>query len=238
MGALDPVVGFFRSVSKQILGRALGTTYPSTAARAQSRLPEKDARRHALDALALFLSSVDFAQPGQPGTFRVPAERVYVEWPTAGTEVKLPAFGTSGFGQATQDPPWLGAPIVLEDTFNAYGRGTALAWVGVHAEALVLEAWCRTVPERDSVHAGLKLVFRASEGRGSVLLPLPCYFDRVAMFTLRGTTMIDEPEAVATGRRRLLCALDLWVPEVALIDAGTLRPIVRSALVPPDQALP
>lgn len=235
MGALDPVVGFFRSVSKQILGRALGTTYPHPA-RAPSRLPEKDARRHALDALALLLASVDFAEPGRPGTFRVPT--VYVEWPPAGVEPKLPAFGTSGFGQATQDPPWLGAPIVLEDTFGRYGQGTALAWLGVHAEAFVLEAWCKTVPQRDSVHAGLKLVFRASEGRGSVLLPLPCYYDRAAMFTLRGTTVVDEPEAVATNRRRVLFALDLWVPEVALVDAGTLRPIVRSATVAPDQALP
>ena len=236
MGVLDPAVGLFRAIQRQIVGRVLGTSYPH-AARAESRLPEKDARRHALDALADFLAAVDFANPGRPGTWRIPRGRVFAEWPGPEVEVQLPAAGFGGFAQATSEPSWLGPPLVLEETLDRYGAGTALAWLGTHKESLTPEVWLRDAPERDAAHAALKLVFRASEGRGSVLLPLPCYFDRRAMFTLRGTTVVDEPEAVATGRRRLLLALDLWVPEVALVDAGTLRVIARTATQPPDQAL-
>lgn len=224
-------LGLFRTVAPRLADRVLGSAYPG----AQRRLPEKDAREHALDALRALIAEVDFAKPGDAGTFRIPVDRVYAEWPQSQIkEPRLPAVGVSGFAQASVEHDFIGGPQLLEDTLGRYGRGTALAWVGTHEEALTLEPWCRSDPERQAVLAGLKAVFRASEARGSLLVPLPCYFDRVARFTLTGVTVPDEPESVATGKRRLLLTVALWVPDVLLVDAGTMRPVVRTAVVPPD----
>lgn len=232
MSALDVAIGLFRRLSPLLADRVLGASRPG----AQQRPQEKGARRHALDALRAYLTEVDVALPGQPGTFRVPAERIHAEWPAEGTIPKLPAVGPVGFAPAKREPPWLGGPQLLDDTLDRFALCSALAWVGAHAERVNLEVWCRNVPERDAVDKAFTDAFRASELRGSLLLPMPDYFDRVARFTLIESTTIDEPEAVATARRRLLLAVDLWAPEVVLVDAGTLRPVVRASTLSAAEA--
>lgn len=230
MGLRDLALGIFAPLAKLLVGTPVGTTYPGR----QRRFPEQDGREHALQALRAYVAAVPFADPEKAGaSFRMSDRDIHADFAPADQEPRLPAAGVVS-AQADLGFEYLGGEIYEEDTLHLYGRDTALVFFGWHAEDVVVELWCANVPQRRSVVAGLKFAFWAQEGRGSVDLRLPGYFDRSARFTLSKAWVIDEPESLKGGRRRALLTLHLQVPEVMLVDAGTMRPIQRLEVTAAD----
>ena len=226
MGAKDVLLGIFAPLARLLKDVPLGAVYPGN----RKRFPEQDGREIALAALRKYLAAIPFADPEKASeTLRIEEKDIHAEWAADGQEPALPAAGVVS-APADLDFEYLGGQIYLDDTLDKYGQGTALVFFGYHTEDLVIEVWCRDVPQRRAVVAGLKLAFWASDGRGSIDLVLDKYYDRSARFWLHKAWVPDEPEGLRGGRRRALLTVRLQVPEVLLVDAGSMRPITRTSL--------
>ena len=226
----DLALGLFAPLTKLLASAPIGTTYPGRV----RRFPERDGREHALQALRRYVAAVPFADPERAGqSFGIDERDVHADFAPADQEPKLPAAGVVS-AQADLDFAYLGGQIFEEETLHRFGRDTALVFFGFHTEEVTLELWCRDVPQRRSVVAGLKAAFWAGEGRGTVDLLLPEYYCRKARFWLSKAWVPDEPESLRGGRRRALLTLRLQVPEVLLVDAGTMRPMARLDLSGPN----
>lgn len=227
MKVVEVAVGLLKFAQSFIADRTAGATYPGKS----QRLPERDAREHALAALRDYLAAVPISDPENAnGVLRIAKDDVHAEAADAEHVPTLPACGVVS-SESTFASQYLGGQVDLEDTFGVYGCNTVLSFVGWHREIVSLEIWCKDVPQRRAVVAALKAAFCASEGRGSVDLKLPAYFDRLARFTLIGANVVDEPESLRGGRRRAFLKLELLVAEVLLLDAGTMRPVTRVEVV-------
>jgi len=223
MGLRDIAVGLFAPLAKLLTSGTIGVSRHSR----QRQFPAQDGREHALQALRRYVAAIPFADPERDGqSFKIDDRDIHADFAPADQEPKLPAAGVVS-AQADLNSDYLGGQIELEETLHQFGRNTMLVLLGFHQEELTFEVWCRDVPQRRSVNAGIKAAFNAQEGRGSVDLILPGYYDRNARFWLHKAWNPDEPESLRGGRRRALLGLQLKVPEVLLVDAGTMRPIAR-----------
>lgn len=221
MSILEGAYGLLAPLARLIAGRVLGSSAPGRV----RQFPERDGREAALRVLRQYVAAIPFDDPSKPGqSLRIAPEDVHADFADPEQEPRLPAAGVVS-AEANLDFDYLGATILLDDTYGCFGQGTALALFGWHDELIVLEVWCRDVPQRRAVVAGLKLALHADEDRACVDLRLPDYFGRTARFYLVGAHVIDEPESLRGGRRRALLRLRLKVPEVVLVDAGTMRPM-------------
>lgn len=230
MSLRSAAVGLFASLAGLLAGPVLGAASPGR----QRRFPEQDGRERALQALRTYLAAVPIADPERAGqTFKIDERDLHADFADPEHEPSLPAAGVVS-ADALLGFEYLGGPIVLEDSYEVHAQRSALVLFGWHEEVVTLEVWCRDVPQRRTVVAGLKLALWASEGRGCVDLLVPCYYGRTARFTLESAWIPDEPESLRGGRRRALLKLRMRVPEVALVDAGTMRPLQQVALSAPD----
>jgi hypothetical protein len=221
MGLRSLAIGLFSFAADLLAGPVLGAVQPAR----QRRLPERDGRERALAALRAYVAAVPVSDPTREGqTFKLSKDDIHAEYADAEHVPELPAAGVVS-ADADLGFEYLGGPIVLDDTYERFAPRSALALFGWHDEQVVLEVWCRDVPQRRAVVAALKAAFWASEGRGCVDLRLDDYYCQSARFTLAGAHVIDEPESLRGGRRRALLRLRLRVPEVLLVDAGTMRPL-------------
>lgn len=223
MGLRDLAIGIFAPLAKLLGSAPVGSTFTAR----DRKLPAQDGREHALAKLREYLAAVPFADPEDPArTFNLSVKDIHADYADPEQQPKLPAAGVVS-ADADIGSLYLGSQIIEEETLNVYGPNTALAFFGFHTEEIVVELWCRDVPQRRAVVAGLKFAFWAQEGRGCIDLPLPAYYDRKARFWLHGAWVIDEPESLRGGRRRALLKVQLQVPEVLLVDAGTMRLMSR-----------
>lgn len=214
-------IGIFSFAADLLAGPVLGAVTPGR----QRRFPERDGRERALAALRRYVAAVPVSDPEKEGrTFKLDERDIHADFADPEHEPKLPAAGVVS-AEANLDFEYLGGPIVLDDTYERYAPRSALALFGWHDESIILEVWCEDVPQRRAVVAALKLAFWASDGRGCVDLRIDDYFCQSARFTLTNAWIPDEPESLRGGRRRALLRLRLRVPEVLLVDAGTMRPL-------------
>lgn len=222
MGALRSLaLGVYAFAADLLAGPVLGAVTPGR----QRRFPERDGRERALAALRRYIAAVPVSDPSHEGkTFHLDERDIHAEFADAEHEPKLPAAGVVS-AEASLDFDYLGGPIILEDSYERWAKNSALVLFGWHDESIILEVWCRDVPQRRAVVAALKMALWASDGRGCVDLRLDDYYCSVARFTLTNATIPDEPESLRGGRRRALLKMRLRVPEVLLVDAGTMRPI-------------
>jgi hypothetical protein len=222
MGALRSLtLGVYAFAVDLLSGPVLGAVSPGR----QRRFPERDGRERALAALRRYVASVPVSDPaGEGRTFRLDERDVHADFADPEHEPDLPAAGVVS-ADADLGFEYLGGPIMLDETFGQFAPDSALVLHGWHDETIVLEVWCRDVPQRRAVVAALKQAFWASDGRGCVDLRLDDYYCQNARFTLAGAWIPDETESLRGGRRRALLRLRLRVPEVLLVDAGTMRPL-------------
>lgn len=189
---------------------------------------EEDGRGAALDALRAYLALCPIRFPN--GRVETLDERdIYVSASTdEGGEsgLRLPAIGFAG-GTGDDSLPCLGPPELDEESWGIRGPGTALAWVGEHRERVTLETWAKDDEQRRAVTAMLRRAFRPAEDMGSLVLPLPKYFDQIARYTLDGLQVLDDADA-ARNRVRILFFVDLEVAVVQLVGAVKMRPRVRA----------
>ena len=129
-----------------------------------------------------------------------------------------------GMGDLTL--PHLGPPEIDEESWGIRGPGTALAWIGEHRERVTLEVWSKDDAQRRAVMAMLEAAFQPAEDMGSLVLPLPKYFDQIARYTLDGLQVLDDQDA-ARNRVRILFMVDLEVAVVRLVGAVKMRPRIE-----------
>lgn len=202
-----------------------GTPWGTAPARP---LPDRDARYYALDALRTYVSLLVFSRTGPKGgspiTFQVPRERFHIEQPDDVVDQKFPSMAIVA-GRGRHEYTYLGGADVHDELRDVYMPGTTVLQQAEYVEAMTLEVWGSKIPERRSLMAGLKIALAPLEEGQGLRLKLPKYYDRVAEFVLLESQYVDEPDAIRNRRRGQLY-LSLRVPEVALVDAITLRPML------------
>lgn len=216
--------------AKTLLGHWFGEVYPE---RREGALPPTTARDHALRRLREFFSLLVFSRKGtdaeHPISFRVPIERVFTEQPDNIPDLSFPALGFIP-SRGIHSSYGLGPADFLEDSFDAYGPGTALLLQGEYSETFQVETWATHPAERLALQAGVQGALRVSQRSQALTLTLPGYYDRVATFRLDESQNFDDPDLVRNRRRGQLQVM-LVVPEVLLVDAVTLRPAARVQVV-------
>lgn len=217
---------------KQIVGGYAGVDAPP---REPPPLPALDAREHALEAFADFVSELVFAQPDSliHPTFSIPRNQVLTHQPPDPQLLVFPSVAIVPV-RGTHDSCSLGGFDVLDETLDVFERGTAVVRLGEYSEPLTVEAWAEHDPQRTSILAGIEIAFRLSERTGAILLRLPKYFGTTARFTLTQSEHIDDPDVVR-GRIRAHLYLSMDVPELQLVDAVTFRPRFRSTYSLPGE---
>jgi hypothetical protein len=199
-------------------------------------LPDKDPRYYALRALRRYLSLLDFSRTGttvgMPVAFRVPAASIYTEQPDDVAGLVFPSLSLLA-GRGVHASVDFGAGTVYESEIDRYAPGTTVLQQAEYTEQFTLEVWASHEPERRALMAGLKVALRPLQETDALRLKLPAYLDRVAEFTLLGSQYIEEPDIIR-GRRRGHMYLELRVPEVQLVDAVTLVPVITLQVVDAD----
>lgn len=225
----------FLSTLSALVGRAAAALLPSAAlpylAPAPTLTPchpdPQDARGAALDALRDYLAGIDIVYPnGRTG--QLASDDIYVSASDdqgGQSALHLPALGIAG-GQADDELIQVGPPEIDDDTWGIAGPGTALAWIGEHRERATLEIWATDDDERRAVMRALRRAFRPADGMGTLVLPLPKYWNQIARYQLGGMQVIDDADA-ARNRVRALLFVDFEVAVVELIGAVKMRPRVR-----------
>ncbi len=226
---------FSDALRNLVSGLLFGKVWPEQLGQ---KLPAKTARAHALLRLQELLTHLVFQRPdsveGRTRGFYLKARRIQVEYPTSEKQILLPSIAfVPARGQ--HDYP-LGPPDLIEESKDVYGRGTALLHQGDWVELLGVEIIASQPPIREGIKAGLVALFRAQEQSSAIRLSLPAYYDRVASFALDESENFDDAEVIL-GRRRAELYVELQVPEVLLVDATTLKPMVEVVEVGPDVEL-
>jgi len=224
-------MGTFAALMKFLAGRDFfGRANPRNKERP---LPAYDARTHALMRFADFLAALEWSIPGninEPDKpLTIPRSDIYVDQPDDPASLNFPSIAFLP-ARGTHDQYSLGPSDLDEESFDKYGRGTALLRLGEYIELFMIEAWGSHVSERRSILAGVGAVLRISQRSNALQLSLPSYFDRIASFSLVDSQYIDDPDVVR-GRRRGQVAIELRVPEVLLVDAITMKPCLCTEVV-------
>lgn len=208
-----------------IFGSTLGTTWPAAPAQ---KLPDKDARYYALNALRTFISLLIFHRTNAPGErpipFVVPKGSIMTEQPDDLRSAPMPGIAFLP-GRVSHDTFGLGPPVAIEGTEDLHGDGTVLVRGGEHIETIILELWGSKIAERRALLAGLKVALRSDDGSTSIRLKLPEYYDQVVSFSLVDSQNIDGDE-VSRNRRRAHIFLEMSVCEVFLVNTTTFEPTV------------
>lgn len=222
--------------AKTLLWHWFGEVYPE---RKEHPLPPTTARDFAVKRLREFFSLLIFSRKGvdaeHPISFRVPIDRIYTEQPDNIPDLAYPALGFIP-SRGVHNTYALGPPDFVEDSFDAYGPGTALLLQGEYTETFQVETWATHPAERQALQAGVQAALRVSQRSQALTLTLPDYFDRVATFRLDESQNVDDPDLVRNRRRGQLQVV-LVVPEVLLVDAVTLRPAVRVQVADAGQSV-
>jgi hypothetical protein len=207
--------------------RNLGATYPERPLRP---LPHKGARGHALDRFADFISLLVFRRTitdAETQAFKVPRDRIFPTPPDQSQEdQKLTGVGFIP-GPYSYDEKWvysLGRPEADEDTIDRYGPGTVLLTTGYYVEQMTVEAISSTPEVTRGIIEGIRYATRYFTDSGQLCLRCPAYFDQGACFSIvSGDGYSVDFGAAAAGRRIAHLRVEVWVPEVALIDYRRLR---------------
>jgi hypothetical protein len=210
---------------QMLAGTLVGTVEP---VRMRPRLPAKDAREHALEALADFLALVTFQRTNGEGMvtqgFRVPRKRIFTHQPDDPQEAALPSIAFVP-AEGIEEYYGLGPAEPIDGTEDVYGQGTMLYRACDWVETFTIEAYCAKHSVRVALKSGIQSVFRMLEESSTLRLKLPRYYDQVATFDLEGGNQSDDLEGVRNRRRGQL-AVQLQVREVFLANYVLMKPSV------------
>ena len=190
---------------------------------------------------AKFMSLLEFQLTNVPGApplpFHIPLERIDIYQPD---DVKNhppgPAIGILP-GRGTHEPVGLGPPVPMDDTADVYGAGTLLYWQGDYSEQIGIEIVTAKHAERRAVLAGLKVALRIGDDAGALRLRCRSYFDRVAVFRLDESEIIDDASAALNRRRAHLYVL-MEIQEVLHVPYKRVLPIITTQVSPAGVDLP
>jgi hypothetical protein len=191
-------------------------------------LPDIDARTHALRRFRKFLSLLVFRREGaiggEPIPFQIPEENIYIEQPDNVSDLVFPSIVFIP-SRGTYDGYGLGPGIMLDDSLDKFGKGTALVYLGEYTETFTLEVWGSKQGERRAMMAAIETAMLANPSVWALRIKLPDYFDNVATFYPVQRELVDDPET-ARNRRRGHIFVMLSVPWILQVNARTLQPLV------------
>ena len=207
--------------------RNLGVTYPE---RPLHPLPHKGARGHALDRFRDFISLLVFrrtCEDGETQAFKIPRERIFMASPDQSQEDQKLTGVSCIPGPYSYDEKWvysIGRPEADESTIDQYGRGTVLLTMGYYVEQMTVESVSSSVAVTRGINEGIRYAVRYFTDSGQLYLKCPDYFDQSACFSIvSGEGYSTDLAFDAAGRRIAHLRVEVWVPEVALIDYKRLR---------------
>lgn len=192
-----------------------------------------DARTHALSALARYVGEIEYRilnPPGPPKAFRIPQDRIYIEWPEDWNETLLYPSIVFEPGPAQYLPRGL-APNTFEPKRLPHAPLpiSPKLLVGTHEyeEKFVITIHASTREMRRSIASGIEHFLSAPiEQSPGIRLRLPDYHGTVASFQLEERTNPDDEESMKRRRRsRITCSMRVDV--LREVNAQVLRPQVR-----------
>lgn len=179
------------------------------------------ARDYALERLFDYLATVTWRHTGrtrdsEPVEFQIQRCRMFVEQPEADITLAFPAIAVLPNNNAPE-AEWLGPPVLIDDgrqgiepaTYEGFGDHTVLVQTAELSEEVILDMWFETRAQRRAVQAGLETSVLNTQA-GPLYLTLPDYYDRIAVFTFKGSRRFDGDFAVKN-RRELQVTLNLRV---------------------------
>jgi hypothetical protein len=207
--------------------RSLGYVYPERPLHA---FPHKGPRGHALDRYRDFLSMLVFRREianNETQSFKVPKDRIFIHAAELAQEdQKLTGIGFIP-GPYSYDDKWvysLGRPDADEDTVDKYGLGTVLLTMGYYVEQITVESVSSAYAITRGINEGIRYATRLFTDSGLLELTCPDYFDQVACFSIvSGDGYSTDLMVESAGRRIAHLRVEVWIPEVALVDYRRLR---------------
>lgn len=177
-------------------------------------LPDKDARTHALEVLAKWMSSLVYrrtmAISAPSEAFQIPLDRIFIEQPDNVEGLVFPAIGiipsrgqylTRGLGGAEPD----------QSTIT--DEGIALVVPYDYQEIIVIEGIGSKISERRSIVSAIEVAASSYNGTTDLRLIMEDYFGLVATFTLMERENVDDVD-IQRGRRRVHLMMQMTVPVV------------------------
>ncbi len=195
-------------------------------------LPDKGSRYHALSRLKEFIGRLTFQRTiaeGKTQSFKVPRDKIQIYTPdTVQEDPKLPGIAFIP-GPYSYDEKWmysLGRPEEDENTIDKYGKGTALVLLGYYVEDFTIESVANKYPAVRGINEGIRQAMRQFTYTGLLYLMCPDYFDQEACFDISsGAGHSPDVASEVSGRRTAHLQVNMWIPEVVLIDYKTMRVI-------------
>ena len=213
-----------------LFNSTLNRTYPNQQL---PKLPDKDARDYALEALRKYLAALIFRRTNAEGLdsipFQLPLDSILLYQPDSPKEAPLPGIGIIP-GLGVHNSFGLGPPGLLDDTFGIAGPNTALQHISDYIEPITLEVWGSKKSERRALMAGLKAALRANDSSYAIYLKLPEYYDMQASFFLESSEYIDGDET-ARNRRRAHLNLTMTVCEVAVVNVRMMNASIETTVL-------
>ena len=163
----------------------------------------EDARTHVLERFADYLACICFQVPNPPGpneTYRIPRDRILVEWPDDDqTVMKFPTL-TFEPGRFELLPKGL-TPAADEASRDLFGQGTCLVSSYEYVELVTLAVWSSTRAQRRTMLAGVEWALTPTEAPAGIRLRVPAYYDETAHFEAREGQNIDVEDNMRRRRR-------------------------------------
>lgn len=211
------------------IDRNLGVVWPPNPV---PKLPAYGARWFALSALQKFLATLVY-QREVNGTeiqaFKIPADRIHLYTPDNVAERELKTGFAFIPGPYSYDEKWvysMGRPEPEEPTIDQYGPGTVVMTLGYYVEQMTIEAVATSYATVRGMIEGARQSIRFFTDSGMLYLKCPDYYDQVCAFSVvSGAGYSADVVAEVSGRRVAHLAVELWIPEVVLINYRNLRVI-------------
>jgi hypothetical protein len=209
-----------------LVGTPFGEVFPKKPAIIR---PTNDGRTVALEILKKYISLLTFRRAGAVGgppiAFRIAKENIHIEWPDHEVNDEYPGVVMLQVEDGVYEAIGLTSHID-ESTKDVYAPGTVILTQSEYTETFALEVHTSLKPERRAVIVGLEQALTPTEQMYGIRFRMPDYYDQHVCFTVMSRRLNDDPDS-ARHRRIATLNIEMRYNVVALIDAVTMRPIVK-----------
>lgn len=214
------------------LEQSLLLVYPD---RKMRPLPDKGARYHSMLQLREFFSRLVYQRTNAKGTqaFQVPKDHIHIYQPDNVAEDPIKMGISFVPGSYSYDEKWvyaLGELEAEEETIDKYAPGTVIFTLGYYVEDFTVQSWATKYATVRALNEGNRHAMRvmaSNGGNGQLQLNCPDYYDQVACFQIiSGPGYSPDLVSEVQGKRMAELQVELWVPEVALLDYRHMRVIL------------
>jgi len=195
-------------------------------------LPDKGARYHALLRLRDFFATLVYQRTNAKGiqSFKVPKDRIQIYQPDNVAEDPIKVGIAFIPGAYSYDEKWvyaLGELEAEEETIDKYAPGTVVFTLGYYVEDFTVQSWATKYATVRALNEGNRHAMRVMATNGQLQLKCPAYYDQVACFQIMsGPGYSLDLVSEVQGKRMAELQVELWVPEVALLDYRRMRVIL------------